>query len=96
VPCFANTSDTLDLLAPGAPIRATGLGGRTSTYYGTSQATAHASAAAAVLLELDPRLNPDEIIAALKLTGVPVADPRNGLVFPRLDLLGAVNWLGVR
>jgi subtilisin family serine protease len=89
VACFSNSGPALDLLAPGAEITSTGRTG-TSTYHGTSQATAHASGGAALLLELNPKLSADAIEAVLKATGVPVTDARNGLVFPRIDLAAAV------
>jgi len=89
VTCFTNSNSTLDLMAPGAPITAPGRGGGTSTFFGTSQASPHAAAAAAVLLEADPALTPARIEATLKRTGVGVRDPKNGLTFPRIDLLAA-------
>jgi hypothetical protein len=36
-------------------------------------------------------LSPDQILNALKATGVVVADPRNGLSFPRIDALAALD-----
>ncbi|HEY5611861.1 MAG TPA: S8 family serine peptidase [Thermoanaerobaculia bacterium] len=91
VTCFSNTSATLDLLAPGAPITSSGRGGRTSTFHGTSQASPHAAAAAAVLLEINALLTPDQIEDAIESTGIPVVDARNGLAFPRLDLDAAAR-----
>ena len=78
-------------LAPGALITSAGAGGGTSTEGGTSQATPHASGAAAVLLEANPGLSADAIIAALKETGVPVRDSRNGLTLPRINLKAALD-----
>lgn len=87
VTCFTNSNSTLDLLAPGAPIRSTGLRGGTSIFIGTSQASPHAAAAAALLLQADPALTPEQIETKLKVTGVSVTDAKNGLSFPRIDLL---------
>jgi subtilisin family serine protease len=91
VTCFTNTNTALDLLAPGAPITSTGLGGGGSTFSGTSQASPHAAGAAAVLLEVQPTLTPDQIETTLKMTGVSVTEAQTGLAFPRVDLLAAVQ-----
>jgi subtilisin family serine protease len=93
VTCFTNSNSTLDLLAPGAPITSAGRNGGRSTFFGTSQASPHAAGAAAVLLEVDPTLTPDQIETLLKTTGVKVTDAKNGLTFPRIDLLAAVNMV---
>ncbi len=91
VACFTNSNTVLDLLAPGVFITSAGIGGGTSTFSGTSQAAAHASGSAAVLLDADPTLSPDGIQGALEASGVVVTDTRNGLSFPRIDLLAALN-----
>jgi subtilisin family serine protease len=91
VTCASNSSEALDLLAPGAVINSTALGGGQSQRSGTSMATAHASAVAALLLEADPSLTPTTIETVLKETGLPITDPRNGRVTPRLDALAAVR-----
>jgi len=93
VACFSNSDTTVkparpDLLAPGCEIVSTRVGGGTSTGCGTSEATAHASAAAALLLQANPSLTPAKIKAALRATAVPVTDSRSGsaIVFGRIDL----------
>jgi subtilisin family serine protease len=91
ITCFSNSNDQVDLLAPGATISSTGLGGGIATFLGTSQAAPHAAATAALLLQAKPGLSPDQILNALKATGVVVADPRNGLSFPRIDALAALD-----
>lgn len=91
ITCFSNTNSTLDLLAPGAPIIASGLGGGLSTYFGTLQATPHAAGAAAVLLGKNPTLQPHDIEMILKNTGKLILDPRIGLSTPRIDLAAAVQ-----
>jgi subtilisin family serine protease len=91
VACFSNSSAELDLLAPGAPIESTALGGGLSNFAGTSAASAEAVGAAAVLLQADPSLTPDEIEAALQDTGVPVEDPRTRAITPRLDVAAALS-----
>ncbi len=91
VTCFSNSSTALDLLAPGAATTSTGMGGRTSTYYGTSQASPTAAAAAADLLQKNPSLTPAQIETTLKSTGKSITDARNGRVTPRIDVFAALN-----
>jgi subtilisin family serine protease len=54
VACWSNARSQLDLLAPGAPIETTGLGGATATFAGTSAASAVAAGGAALLLQASP------------------------------------------
>ena len=91
VACFSNSSAELDLLAPGAPIETTALGGGLFNFAGTSAASAEAVGAAAVLLQADPSLTPDQVEAALQETGVPVTDPRTHVTTPRLDVAAALS-----
>jgi subtilisin family serine protease len=103
VAAYSDADSALDLLAPGgAPswptpdpypegIKSTGLGHSTAILYGTSMAAPHATGTAALLLSLDPTLNADALEGILKSTGVPLLDGRNGLIFPRLDALAAMN-----
>ncbi len=91
VTCFSNSNSTTDLFAPGAPITSAGLGGGTSTFFGTSQASPHAAACAALLQQADPTLTPDAIVAALKASPTMVTDTTNGLTFPRLDCQDALD-----
>jgi MYXO-CTERM domain-containing protein len=91
ITCFTNSNARLDLVAPGAPMLSDSLNGRTETYWGTSQASPAAAGVAALMLECDPALTPAEIKAAMKQTGVPRTDPKNGLSFPSLRALDAVR-----
>jgi len=91
IACASNRGAELDLLAPGIAIVSTALGGGERSESGTSMSTAHASAAAALLLQADPGLLPDDIEITLEETGVVVTDPATGRVFPRLDALAAVS-----
>jgi len=88
--CASNSSIALDLLAPGAAINATALGGGQGTKSGTSMSTAHASGVVGLLLEANSALTPAEIETVLKETGRPITDPRTMRVTPRLDALAAV------
>jgi len=91
VTCFSNSSSTLDLLAPGAVIVSTMLGGGQVSKSGTSMASPHAAAAAALMLQAYPSLTPAEIETTLERTGVPITDQRTGRVTPRIDALAAVT-----
>jgi subtilisin family serine protease len=90
VTCFSNSNATTDLFAPGAPTTSTGMGGGSSTFFGTSQASPLAAACAALLLEEDPTLTPAQIEAALEASPTLVTDATNGLSFPRVACLAAL------
>jgi hypothetical protein len=89
--CFSNSSARVDLLAPGSRIRSSAPGGGVSEKRGTSQAAAHATAVAALLLEADPLLTPDALQSILKSSGVPTLDPKTQVTTPRIDALAAVT-----
>jgi subtilisin family serine protease len=91
VACSSNSSPALDILAPGVMVSSTNLGGGQSGKSGTSISTPHVTAVAALLLQANPNLTPFEVELALKESGVPVTDLRNGQVTPRLDALAAVT-----
>jgi subtilisin family serine protease len=91
VTCFSNSSSAVDLLAPGAAITSSGIGGGTVTFLGTSQAAPHAAGVAALLLQAKPGLTPDQIETALKASGVPDTDPKSGLTIPRIDAKAALD-----
>ncbi len=89
--CASNSSSALDLLAPGAVVTSAGLGGGVSNRSGTSMATAHVSAVAALLLQAQSGLSAGQVESTLKKTGVPITDQRNGRVTPRVDAYAAVQ-----
>ncbi len=93
VACSSNSSDGLDLLAPGTLITSAGLGGGTRTESGTSMATPHAAGLVALLLEADSGLLPEAVETLLKATGAPITDTRTGRTTPRIDALAAVTAL---
>ena len=74
VTCWSNSAESLDLIGPGARIRAAGRGGGTSAFMGTSQASPHAAGVAALMLEANPSASVDEIEELLKATGRLVTD----------------------
>jgi subtilisin family serine protease len=91
--CASNVSFVLDLLAPGAFITSVGVGGGTETAGGTSLAASHASAVAALMLEKNPDLSPDQILENLKSSGKPIYDARIYQFFPRIDAIEAFSGL---
>ncbi len=96
VTCFTNRNSSTDLFAPGAPITSDYLNGGLSTFYGTSQASPHAAACAANLLQAFPGLEADILETTLESTGTVVNDPATGLQFPRVDCLAALDALACR
>jgi len=100
---FSNSAPFLDLLAPGVGIVSTGgghsndtcvvngAGPTTSVCSGTSMAAPHATATAALMLAINPSMGATQLESVLKNTGVPIVDTRNGLTYPRIDALAAMN-----
>ena len=89
--CFTNSSDSIDLLAPGAAITATARGGGFTTMSGTSMAAPHVAGALALMQQVSAgTVTANQAERILKTTGRPIVDPRNGLAFPRLDVAAAI------
>lgn len=91
ITCFTNSNAMMDIVAPGALITSSKLGGGTVTYCGTSQASPTAAGVAALMLEVNPWLTPAQIESTMQATGVAVVDAKNGLTFKRIDALKAVQ-----
>ncbi len=82
---FSNSSEELDVLAPGVGIVAAWVGGGIAALTGTSMATPHAAGVAALLHEARPGLTSTALLQALVAAGTPITDARTGRVRPRLD-----------
>jgi len=80
----SNSASFLTILAPGTSICAAG-----HCYSGTSQASPHVAAAAAILRMRYPDETIQQITSRMTSYGVPVTDVRNGIVKTRLDLWDA-------
>lgn len=91
VACFTNSNDRLDIVAPGAPILSDTLRGGTELYYGTSQAAPVAAGVAAMMLQCQPSLGPQQVKELMRQTGVMRVDPKNGKSFPSLRAFEAVS-----
>jgi hypothetical protein len=91
IACFSNSNRLVDVLAPGSMTTSTRMGGGKVTMSGTSMATPHAAAVAALMLDKDETLSPDAIISGMQLTGISIRDKRNSLTFSRVDAYGAVG-----
>lgn len=96
---YSDTSQLLDLVAPGGTpsqkIISTNLNNGFIGRFGTSMATPHVAASAALLQQFsrlqDNRiLTPQELLTALKLTGKNVTDAANNLTFASINVYKAI------
>ncbi len=94
IACYSDSGDRLDVLAPSHCAEAPRKGGGSyACFGGTSGAAPYASGVAALLFGADPARRPPEVKAAMRSTGTPVADPRNGVARNRLDAPAALAAL---
>jgi cysteine-rich repeat protein len=84
--CHSNSDEILDVLAPNWRTITSSLGGGTTAFGGTSAASPYAAAEAALLLEVNPGLTPENIRSLMKANGPQVTNPDSGLSFTRTDI----------
>jgi subtilisin family serine protease len=89
--CFSNSTSNLSLLGPGAFWTIATKGGSQVSFSGTSASAPAVAGAVALLRQARPDLTPGGVIGVLRSTGKPIADPRNGVATPRVDILAAVQ-----
>ena len=89
--CFSDVSTALDILAPGSVISSTKKNGIIGTESGTSMASPHAAGLAALLLENNPELTPDELLGIMSETGTSLYDDRIDMWFPRINIAKALG-----
>ncbi len=90
---FSNSSPELDLLAPGRRITSSDSESYLSTKSGTSQAAPHVAGAWAVLKSKAPNASVEQVLSALKSTGVSITDSRNNVTRPRIQVDAALSTL---
>ncbi len=88
---FSNSASFLNLLAPGSSINSSVPGGGFAVFNGTSMATPHVAGTWAILKQAAPGATVSEILNALRDTGLPITDPRNGVTTPRIRVRQALD-----
>ncbi len=88
---FSNSSPLLDLLAPGNSITTSTLENEFEAYTGTSLSVPHVAGAWAVMKSKAPNASVGEILTILNNTGIPIADPRNDVIKPRIQVDAALD-----
>jgi hypothetical protein len=94
IACYSDSSDRLDVLAPSHCARTPARGGGyLNCFGGTSGAAPYAAGVAAFLFGAEPLRGPAEVKSAMRSTGTPVTDSRNGVTRNRLDAPAALAAL---
>jgi hypothetical protein len=86
VTTFSNAASFMSLLAPGQSIYSAYPGGSFISLSGTSMAAPHVAGAWALLKSARPTSTVQEVLDALQTTGLPITDPRQGLVKPLIQI----------
>jgi cysteine-rich repeat protein len=88
--CHSSSDELLDLLAPNWQTETAALGGGSVAFGGTSASSPYAAAQAALLLQADDSLTPEQIRTLMKTNGSAIVNPDNGLSFTRSDIGAAL------
>ena len=90
---FSNRNEHTHIMAPGEEILASGKGGWTSPFKGTSQATAHVSGVLALMREAAPSIDSTQATAVMSLTAAEFFDEASELTLRRIDARAALEAL---
>ncbi|NLF74479.1 MAG: S8 family serine peptidase, partial [Chloroflexi bacterium] len=93
VTCFTNAGTLLDVIAPGAIITSSGMGGGTAQMGGTSQASPTVAGVAALLKQADSALTTAQVRTLLQSTGSPIHKIGSATNFPLINALAAMESL---
>lgn len=94
IACYSDSSDRLDVLAPSHCARTPAGEAATSTALAELPGAApYAAGVAAFLFGAEPLRGPAEVKSAMRSTGTPVTDSRNGVTRNRLDAPAALAAL---
>jgi subtilisin family serine protease len=85
----SNSAPFLSLLAPGIPITSSVPGGGFGIMGNTSMATPHVAGAWAILKQQFPTATVGAVLNALRVTGLPITDAKNGVTTPRIRIAEA-------
>lgn len=91
--CSSNSGSLLDVLAPQFQATVPTVGGGMSNVGGTSISSPYAAGQAALLLDADATLAPNQVLTSLEIGAPLVTNPDNGLSFPRTRVDLAVAQL---
>lgn len=94
---FSNVAPFLSLFAPGDQIVSSVPGGDYEALSGTSMAAPHVAGAWAIFRQAVPAASVDDVLTALRNTGVPITDTRDGApgttTVPRIRIFKALTTL---
>jgi cysteine-rich repeat protein len=90
---FSDSAPFLSLWAPGLNIFSSVPGGDFDFLSGTSMSAPHVAGAWAVLRQALPAATVDTVLQALRTSGLPITDPRNGVTVPRVNVRHAITEL---
>lgn len=93
VACYSDSGEKLDVWAPGSEALAARSSGGMQGIHGTSASAPYVSGVGALLSQAVPDRTSDALFAAIRNTGKPVTDNRNGITRNRVDALQALQAL---
>jgi subtilisin len=90
---FSNSASFLSLLAPGESINSSIPGGGFGFKTGTSMSASHVAGAWAILKQRAPAATVEDVLNALRTTGLPIVNNENQITVPRIRVDHAMNLL---